>query len=99
MESACIAESSGTADPQSSTAETFTSHNVPPCFLGGNFLLFTEGTTGHSFLSWQLSCLLLVQCQQKLELLPPPSCMDDHDGPRDVTDLFWTLIFFLFYFC
>lgn len=33
-----------------------------------------------------------MQYQQKLELLPPPNCMDDQDGPReqDVSGLFWT---------
>lgn len=67
------------------TAETFTSHYEPPCFLGGIFVLFTEDI--HNWAWCPLLAAFLsrncVQCQQKLELLPPPNCMDDQDGPRD----------------
>lgn len=66
-------------------AETFTSHYVPPCFSGGIFFVYRRytqvGTV--SFLLAAFLSLSCVRCQYKLELLPPPNCMDDQDGPRD----------------
>lgn len=65
------------------TAETFTLYTS--LLFGRDFCFVYRRHTQLGVVSslGSFSVLKLRQCQQKQELLPPPNCTDDQDGPRD----------------
>lgn len=79
------------------TAEASTSHYVPLCSSGGHFVLFTADIHAWTQCPPLLAAFVsqyCVQCQQKLELLPPTvwmTRMSQETGCfRFILDLFWS---------